>query len=154
MGPYQQKLSSEVGDFVLQRRDKLFSYQLAVVVDDQFQSVNQVMRGADLLDSTPRQIYLQQSLGYQQPEYAHLPLALNSEGQKLSKQNHAVSLQAGKESENLWQALDWLRQKPPKELQYQSVNEILVWAMSHWDVQRLGHQLGVRPKNTAVPEGY
>ena len=154
MGPYQQQLSSEVGDFVLQRRDKLFSYQLAVVVDDQFQSVNQVMRGADLLDSTPRQIYLQQSLGYQQPEYAHLPLALNSEGQKLSKQNHAVSLQAGKESENLWQALNWLRQKPPKELQYQSVNEILVWAMSHWDVQRLGHQLGVRPENTAVPEGY
>ena len=154
MGHCQQQLSVEVGDFVLQRRDQLFSYQLAVVVDDQFQSVSQVMRGADLLDSTPRQIYLQQRLGYQQPEYAHLPLALNSEGQKLSKQNHAASLQAGRESHNLWQALNWLRQEPPQELQYQSVNEILVWAVSHWNVHRLGRQLGVRPENTTAPQGY
>ena len=154
MGHYQQQLRSEVGDFVLQRRDKLFSYQLAVVVDDQFQSISQVMRGADLLDSTPRQIYLQQSLGYQQPEYAHLPLALNGEGQKLSKQNHAASLQVGRESHNLWQALNWLRQEPPHELQYQSVDEILAWALSRWDVHKLGHQLGVRPENTTAPEGY
>ena len=154
MGHCQQQLSIEVGDFVLQRRDQLFSYQLAVVVDDQFQSVSQVMRGADLLDSTPRQIYLQQSLGYQQTEYAHLPLALNSEGQKLSKQNHAASLQAGRESHNLWQALNWLCQEPPQELQYQSVDEILVWAVSHWNVHRLGHQLGIRPENTAAPQGY
>ncbi len=150
IGDYQQQLSIDVGDFVLQRRDQLFSYQLAVVVDDQFQSVSHVMRGADLLDSTPRQIYLQQSLGYRQPEYAHLPLALNSEGQKLSKQNHAASLLAGRESYNLWQALTWLRQEPPQELQYHSVDEILVWAVSHWDSRRLVNQ----PENTTAPLGY
>jgi glutamyl-Q tRNA(Asp) synthetase len=150
LGPCQQQLITEVGDFVLQRRDGLFSYQLAVVVDDEFQGITHIMRGADLLDSTPRQIYLQQCLDYPQPQYAHTPLALNGEGQKLSKQNLALGLQSGAEGKNLWLALDWLQQTPPQELQYQPVKTILHWAIQHWRTDPLIKS----PQNAPAPEGY
>lgn len=150
MGSYQQKLSKQVGDFVIRRRDKLFSYQLAVVIDDQFQSISHIVRGEDLLDSTPRQIYLQRCLGLNQTTYCHLPLVLNTQGQKLSKQNHATSLQSGRESENLWQALNWLRQSPPTALKRQAVSDILAWAIDHWDSQRLSNN----PQNVPAPRGY
>ena len=87
----------------------------AVTVDDAFQAVTRVVRGSDLLNSTPRQIYLQQCLGYKQPSYAHVPIAVTSDGKKLSKQNLATSLPAGNESSNLCVALDWLQQCPPHE---------------------------------------
>jgi glutamyl-Q tRNA(Asp) synthetase len=80
-GNYCQVLSRDVGDFVLLRADGLFAYQLAVVVDDAFQGVNQIVRGADLLDNTPRQCWLQHLLGYPQPSYAHIPLAVSENGQ-------------------------------------------------------------------------
>lgn len=150
LGPCQQQLMAEVGDFVLQRRDRLFSYQLAVVVDDEFQGITHIMRGADLLDSTPRQIYLQQCLNYRQPQYAHTPLALNGEGQKLSKQNLALELQPGAEAKNLWLALDWLQQTPPQELQQQTVATILHWAIQHWRLDPLIRS----PQNAPAPEGY
>ena len=150
MGVYQQQLSTQTGDFVIQRRDQLFSYQLAVVVDDQFQSISHIVRGEDLLDSTPRQLYLQQCLGYNQPTYSHLPLVLNIQGQKLSKQNLAAGLRVGNESQNLWQALRWLQQSPPEPLQWQTVNDILIWAINHWDSSKLAKN----PQNALVPEGY
>ena len=91
-GDYAQRLEDAVGDFVLRRRDGLFAYQLAVVVDDADQGVNQVVRGADLIDNTPRQILVQRHLGIPTPAYAHLPVARNAAGDKLSKQTHAPPL--------------------------------------------------------------
>ncbi|HYS42393.1 MAG TPA: tRNA glutamyl-Q(34) synthetase GluQRS, partial [Geobacteraceae bacterium] len=95
MGRYSQALSASCGDFVIQRADGPFAYHLAVVVDDAESGVNQVVRGSDLLSSTPRQIYLQKVLGYPTPDYCHLPLVVNPDGTKLSKRDSAVSLAAG-----------------------------------------------------------
>jgi glutamyl-Q tRNA(Asp) synthetase len=142
MGDYKQNLCRDVGDFVIQRRDQLFSYQLAVTVDDQFQNISHIIRGADLLDSTPRQIYLQRCLGASSEQaaamhYGHLPLAINSEGQKLSKQNHAPALSLGKESINLWLALKWLQQAPPAELRREDSATILNWAIANWSIAKI-----------------
>ena len=124
-----------MGDFVVLRRDGLISYQLAVVIDDYHQGITEIVRGFDLLDSTPRQILLQKCLGYQTPNYAHIPLALNSLGQKLSKQHFAKELSIDKESEQLWLALDWLKQNPPLELRQLSVKDILAWGEEHWSLE-------------------
>jgi len=88
----QQNLAHEVGDFIVKRADGLFAYQLAVVVDDAFQGITHVVRGADLVWNTPRQIYLQTLLGLPTPVYAHVPLITNAAGQKLSKQTLAPAL--------------------------------------------------------------
>jgi glutamyl-Q tRNA(Asp) synthetase len=142
-----QNMHLTVGDFIIQRRDELFSYQLAVTVDDAFQKVTRVMRGSDLLDSTPRQIFLQQCLGYHQPSYAHVPIAVTSDGQKLSKQNLATGLLAGNESSNLWAALDWLQQSPPKSLSSLPAAEIITWATQNWDQSKLqAHLTAPAPK--------
>jgi len=107
-GVQRQCLNTEVGDFVVRRKDGLYAYQLAVVIDDCDQGVTHVLRGMDLLDSTARQIWLMAILGYQQPVYGHLPVALNRSGQKLSKQNHAPSLDQQGVCDNLYHALSWL----------------------------------------------
>ena len=143
MGDYQQSLRTEVGDFALRRRDGLFSYQLAVVVDDHYQGITHIVRGSDLLDSTPRQLYLQQCLGYQRPEYMHLPVVLNTDGQKLSKQNHAAALAPGNEAHNLYTALVWLQQQPPAELAYLSVSEILGWGITNWAISKIPSTMGM-----------
>jgi glutamyl-Q tRNA(Asp) synthetase len=148
MGDYSQNLLAEAGDFVVQRRDGLFSYQLAVTVDDQFQNISHIIRGADLIDSTSRQIYLQNCLGYFSGTtapitYGHLPMATNAEGQKLSKQNHAAALIVGEESQNLWLALEWLQQQPPAELKYESVAGILDWAIANWTMDSIPKQIAV-----------
>ena len=134
MGEFHQSLNNDVGDFVVLRRDGLISYQLAVVIDDYHQGITEIVRGFDLLDSTPRQILLQKCLNYTTPNYVHIPLALNSLGQKLSKQHFAKELMVGNESEQLWLALDWLKQNPPEELRQSSTGEILAWAIAHWDL--------------------
>ena len=108
IGRFEQNLNQETGDFVLRRADGLYSYQLAVVVDDAFQNITEVVRGQDLFDNTSRQIHLQKLLGYQTPDYIHLPLVLNDDGQKLSKQNHAPALKNDRAQENLNQALTLL----------------------------------------------
>jgi glutamyl-Q tRNA(Asp) synthetase len=144
IGQVSQSLRSTVGDFIIKRRDDLFSYQLAVTVDDAFQAVTRVVRGSDLLNSTPRQIYLQQCLGYKQPSYAHVPIAVTSDGQKLSKQNLATGLPAGNESSNLCVALDWLQQSPPHKLSSLPTPEIISWAIQNWDQNKL-------PTNLTVP---
>ena len=107
-GKYSQNLGAEVGDFVLWRSEDLPSYQLACVLDDAYTGVTEIVRGADLLEATPRQIYLQQILGFPTPNYAHLPLVLGADGQKLSKQNLAPALVKSKLDAN--HALTLLRQ--------------------------------------------
>lgn len=131
-GELRSRLHEEIGDVVLKRRDGLYAYQLAVVVDDAATGITEVVRGADLLDNTARQCWLQQCLGLPRPSYLHLPLVTASNGQKLSKQNHAPPLDNHRASENLWLALCRLGQSPSTDLCNKTPQEILDWACRHW----------------------
>jgi glutamyl-Q tRNA(Asp) synthetase len=131
-GPLCQNLEREVGDFVLLRADGYFAYQLAVVVDDAAQGVSDIVRGADLLDSTPRQIQIINSLGLAQMRYAHLPLVCNADGEKLSKQTKAPALDLGNARAELWLALSFLEQSPPAMLKTAEVKDIWRWAVENW----------------------
>lgn len=143
-GDYRHNLARAVGDFVLQRADGLIAYQLAVVVDDAFQDVTQVVRGADLLASTPRQIYLQQCLGLPQPDYAHLPLLVDRLGAKLGKQTGAGPLDNTRASDNLRQVLSALALPPPDGLSGAPPAELLHWAIAHWEPSRLAGVAAIR----------
>ena len=137
MGEQQQALASECGDFIIKRRDGLFAYQLAVVVDDALQGVTEIVRGADLLDSTARQIYLQQKLGYPTPQYAHLPLAVDAHDNKISKSEGASCVAISDREKLLIRALDFLGQQPPSELAGSSLEDIWKWAVTNWDIGRV-----------------
>jgi glutamyl-Q tRNA(Asp) synthetase len=126
-----------VGDFVILRADGFFAYQLAVVVDDAFQGVNQIVRGADLLDNTPRQIYLQQLLGFPQPSYAHVPLVLDQHGQKLSKQNLAPAISPTQCLQTLVPALRFLGQTCPDANNFATLTEFWDWAIAAWDMANI-----------------
>lgn len=132
-GEISQNLKVDIADFVLKRADHLFTYQLAVVVDDAEQSISHVVRGADLLNSTPRQIYLQTLLNYNTPNYTHIPIATDNAGQKLSKQSLAKSLNATDAPTALFDALHFLNQTPPLELMHQSLATCWQWAFAHWN---------------------
>lgn len=132
-GVVSQNLERDVGDFVLLRADGQFAYQLAVVVDDAFQGITDVVRGADLIDSTPRQIHLQHCLEAPTPRYAHLPVATNAAGEKLSKQTLAPALDAARAGAELVRALGFLGQRPPAELARAGPAEVWQWAREHWD---------------------
>ncbi|MBI3902642.1 MAG: tRNA glutamyl-Q(34) synthetase GluQRS [Nitrosomonadales bacterium] len=136
-GSVSQRLETDIGDFVVKRADGLFAYQLAVVVDDAFQGITHIVRGADLLASTPRQIWLQRLLGLNTPAYMHLPVAINEAGEKLSKQTLAAPVNSNDPSGTLWRALTFLRQEPPAELISCRPEEILEWAVVHWDGDNL-----------------
>ena len=139
-GTLSQDLSKDIGDFVLKRADGLYAYQLAVVVDDIAQGITDVVRGADLLDSTPRQMYLQQALNFPMLAYAHIPVAANAQGEKLSKQTQATALNAEKPVMLLWQALHFLGQQPPQALQQASLNTLWDWATTHWQPSKIPRQ--------------
>jgi len=132
-GEVAQSVEREVGDFVLLRADGLFAYQLAVVVDDAEQGVTDIVRGADLIASTARQIHLQRLLGYTTPEYLHLPVATNDAGEKLSKQTGATA--AGVDS--ISDALCFLGHAPPADLMGAPPKDLLAWGIEHWDLTRL-----------------
>lgn len=149
VGNLSTDLNTVSSDFIIKRRDGLFSYQLAVTVDDQFQGITHIMRGSDLLDSTAKQIYLQRCLRYRQPTYAHLPLVINNEGQKLSKQTQAPSLASGSEVYNCWQALYWLQQSPPKDLLDCTLDDLYKWALKNWDLNKLR-----KARSAPVPSGF
>ncbi|MDH5634164.1 MAG: tRNA glutamyl-Q(34) synthetase GluQRS [Gammaproteobacteria bacterium] len=134
-GDYTQILDRDIGDFVIKRRDGLYAYHLAAVVDDAEQGITEIVRGVDLLDSTPRQCYLQTRLNLPTPEYAHLPVVMNELGQKLSKQNLAPPLDDHKAGSNLCQALVFLNQDPPESLGNESVTTILDWALDNWKLE-------------------
>lgn len=136
-GDLQQNLASEVGDFVVKRADGLFAYQLAVVVDDAFQGITHIVRGADLLWNTPRQIHLQNLLGLPTPVYAHVPLITNAAGQKLSKQTLAPALPERGCGAALAQALVVLDHPPPAELAGAEPPELLAWASTHWQIENV-----------------
>lgn len=134
-GRYAQYLPRDIGDFVLLRADGFWAYQLAVVVDDAEQGVTDVVRGADLLVSTPRQIWLQQCLGMTTPGYCHLPLLVNAAGEKLSKQTLAPSISADAALDELTLALSRLGHRPPTGLI--SLAELWSWAHSHWCLENV-----------------
>jgi len=134
-GERSQRLATEVGDFVLRRADGFFAYQLAVVADDADQGVTHVVRGADLLDSTPRQICLQACLGLPRPTYAHLPVVVDAAGEKLSKQTRALPVDGDDDSATLLAALRFLGQEPPAGLA--GVRAIWDWAHEHWRLDRV-----------------
>jgi glutamyl-Q tRNA(Asp) synthetase len=131
-----QNLRQGCGDFAVRRGDGEFAYQLAVVVDDAVTGVSQVVRGDDLLPSTPRQIHLQRLLGLPQPEYCHLPLVTGPGGAKLSKRDNLVSHRlgdwAGREGELLLEVLRFLGQAPPAVLAGGTCDEILRWGAEHF----------------------
>jgi glutamyl-Q tRNA(Asp) synthetase len=137
-GRISQDIAREIGDFVLKRRDALHAYQLAVVVDDAAQGVTDVVRGADLLQSTPRQILLQRALGLPTPRYLHFPVATNARGQKLSKQTLAPALRAEEAGELLAAALAFLSQPPPAS---RLPREILAEAVRSWDPARIARRI-------------
>jgi len=137
---HRYDLADEIGDFVIRRRDGFWSYQLAVVVDDAAQEITHVVRGIDLIDSTVRQYLLQQALSLKVPQYSHIPVAVEQNGQKLSKQNLALPLSGEHISETMWQALHWLRQSPPRALLGAPASELLHWAVRHWNVAPLKGQ--------------
>ncbi len=132
-GRVAQHLEHDVGDFVLLRADGLFAYQLAVTVDDAFQGISSVVRGADLLASTPRQIWLQRCLGFATPEYAHLPVAANAAGEKLSKQTRAAPLRTDRAAAELVGALRFLGQPAPGGLENAPIGEVWSWAKTNWN---------------------
>lgn len=136
-GPQSQRLESEIGDFVVKRADGLYAYQLAVVVDDAYQHITHIVRGADLLLSTARQIHLQRLLGLPTPAYKHLPVAVNAQGEKLSKQTLAPAIPTDHVVATLISILIFLRQQPPAELKDGSVEEVLGWAVRNWQSDRL-----------------
>ncbi|MBD3666343.1 MAG: hypothetical protein HUJ16_00160 [Kangiella sp.] len=129
------------GDLIVRRRDGLSSYQLAVALDDALQEISHVIRGADLLDSTARQIYLQNLLTMESPQYGHLPMVVNNLGQKLSKQTHAPALDSDKANKNLVLALRILGLNPPEDIIESPVETILDWGTANWDI----HSVPTKP---------
>ncbi|HSY08934.1 MAG TPA: tRNA glutamyl-Q(34) synthetase GluQRS [Steroidobacteraceae bacterium] len=126
-----------LGDVVVRRRDGVVAYQLAVVVDDAQQGVTDVVRGADLLPSTPWQILLQRALDLPAPRYAHLPLVVEPSGAKLAKSRRSLPVDAGRASCRLIEALQLLRHAPPAELAYEKPEAVLAWALKHWNPANL-----------------
>jgi glutamyl-Q tRNA(Asp) synthetase len=135
-GPARQNPGREIGDFIVRRADGFHAYQLAVVVDDAWQGITEVVRGADLLASTPRQCYLQQLLGFARPKYAHLPLAVDAQGRKLSKQYQDAPVEPRRPLSALMQALDFLCQPLPPEMPT-SLDDFWGWAMDHWSMEAI-----------------
>jgi glutamyl-Q tRNA(Asp) synthetase len=136
-GAYRQDVAAAVGDLILRRRDRLFSYLLAVVVDDAAQGVTHIVRGADLLDNTPRQIYLQQELALPTPTYAHVPVLVEADGSKLAKSARSVRLDPDRPQLQLLRVFALLGLDPPSAIGDAGMGAVWDWARAHWDVKRL-----------------
>jgi glutamyl-Q tRNA(Asp) synthetase len=143
-GACVHNVAREVGDFLVRRRDGVHAYQLAVVVDDAEQGITEVVRGCDLLSSTPRQMLLQDALGLAQPRYMHLPLLLEADGRKLAKSRHSVPVSPHDVAAHLHVALTRLGQQPPAELARSQPAEVMKWAIANWDPVPLRGQREVR----------
>ncbi|MDT8448367.1 MAG: tRNA glutamyl-Q(34) synthetase GluQRS [bacterium] len=140
LGVQRLDLAAQVGDFVLWRADGVFSYHLATVVDEQLDGITELVRGADLLVSTQRHLFLMDLLRQPRPRCLHLPVALDAQGEKLSKQTLAPPLEPGQEGRLLFLALEFLGQFPPEDMRGAPPAELLAWGVAHWMPQALGGQ--------------
>lgn len=147
-GMFDHRMQLDVGDFILKRADGQFAYQLAVVVDDADQGITHVVRGADLLNSTSRQILLQYSLYLPSPRYAHIPVVAGPDGQKLSKQTGAQAISDGNASTMLTLAMRFLGMHTPADLEKESLDDIWHWAKLHWHLEAVPRRLAVMPDET------
>lgn len=145
-GPQAQSLRREVGDPIIKRKDGLFAYQLAVIVDDIHQGITHIIRGVDLLPVSAGQLAAFALLGGRPPALGHVPVANNELGQKLSKQHRAPPLDPKKAGTNLWYALDFLQQGPPRELKGAGPGAVLDWARAHWRPD------GIRGRENPAPD--
>ncbi|MCU7931951.1 MAG: tRNA glutamyl-Q(34) synthetase GluQRS [Candidatus Thiodiazotropha sp. (ex Codakia rugifera)] len=132
-GPLTQQIDREIGDFIIRRADGYHAYQLAVVIDDAWQGITHIVRGADLLSSTPRQVFLQKLLRLSQPIYTHLPLVVDNQGRKLSKQHRDAPVDPKQPMDALLQALAFLHQPLPPQ-RPGSLDEFWQWATAHWSL--------------------
>ncbi|NMG73589.1 tRNA glutamyl-Q(34) synthetase GluQRS [Aromatoleum diolicum] len=139
-GWQEEELARDVGDYVVLRGDGQFAYQLAVVVDDAAAGISDIVRGADLLGSTGRQIHLQHLLHAPTPTYAHLPVVVNAAGEKLSKQTLAAPIDTLPPAAALRAALVFLGQSPPAELVNAPLTELWRWAHTHWSIADVPRQ--------------
>ncbi len=139
-----QNIAQDIGDFILKRSDGIFAYQLAVVVDDAEQGITHVVRGADLFDNTPRQIYLQQLLQYTTPEYLHFPVAVNAEGKKLSKQSHSPEITNKNKRAQLINALLFLGQPITRPDDFENIDDLWQWAVQNWDVNLIPRKMTIK----------
>lgn len=137
-GPITQSLEHDVGDFVIRRADGFTAYQLAVVVDDHDQNITHVVRGADLLASTPRQIHLQERLGYPHPAYAHVPLIVDAHGRKLSKRDQAPGIGGLAPTDQLLSAFRALGQVESEQAVPDTLDAFWPWALARWDISKTG----------------
>ena len=142
-GLQSQDLERESGDFVIRRRDGLIAYHLAVVVDDAIEDITEIVRGIDLMDSTPRQIWLQQLLGYHTPDYVHIPVITHPNGDKLSKLTGAAGVPANGTAGVLVAALIALQQDPPEDLPRAGQAEVWQWAIENWRLEAMRGQTAV-----------
>ena len=143
-GTYRQDVAAAVGDVILKRRDAMFAYLLAVVVDDAAQGVTHVVRGADLLDNTPRQIYLQRALGLPQPAYAHVPVLTEADDTKLAKSRRSVRVEQGEVLPQLLAVFSMLGLRAPAALTAATVADAWEWAIPQWDIGQVPKRLNVR----------
>ena len=135
-----QSLEREVGDFVVLRADGIVAYHLAVVIDDAEQRISEVVRGCDLLESTPRQILIQRALGFPTPRYVHLPVAVDAGQNKLSKRSLARPIASERPGVALVDALEFLGQRPPRDLARAPASEVIAWGVECWDCARVPHR--------------
>jgi len=143
-GTFRQDVAAAVGDTILRRRDRVFAYLLAVVVDDAAQGVTHIVRGADLLDNTPRQIYLQRQLGLPLPAYAHVPVLTEPDDSKLAKSRRSVRVDVGQALPQLLTVLSMLGLPTPAVLARATLAEVWDWAIGNWDVGRVPKRLNLR----------
>ena len=140
-GIFRQDVAGAVGDVILRRRDQIAAYLLAVVVDDAAQGVTHIVRGADLLDNTPRQIYLQRALGLPQPSYAHVPVITEPDGAKLAKSRRTVGLAPGTAMPQLLTVFSMLGLEPPASLGGGGLTDAWRWALANWNIQQVPRRL-------------
>jgi glutamyl-Q tRNA(Asp) synthetase len=143
-GTYRQDVAAAVGDLILKRRDQIYAYVLAVTVDDAAQGVTHIVRGADLLDNTPRQIYLQRLLGLAEPSYAHVPVLTEADGSKLAKSRRSVRLDADSPLPQLLFVFSLLGLAPPSSLKAATIPAAWSWAITQWSVNKVPKRLELR----------
>lgn len=144
--PHKSFQLGDMGDFILCRKDKFYAYHLAVITDDALQNVSHIVRGADLLDSTPQQLYLQTLLGYQRPQYLHTPTITHPDGSKFSKQTFAPSIENAPIIPTIIQLLLCLGQNPPTKVYNYSHQEILNWAIQSWNRAKIPQHMAISIK--------